>query len=268
MQSVLPERDEHLEQFGRVYGELGLAVNFTDGIAGEDAKRCTARGWPKTAKLPDGDFGASYLRGRSGRRNPVVVLGASHLIGIDLDGAAGKELLLSLPVLFPPTVTVVSGRPDGGRHLWYRRPEGAPARLVKVQLTDRVTVAADGYLVCPPALHPSGRRYEFAAGLDPWTTEIAELPLETAETLDGADRGRSGRQRHFSGPISEGDRHEHLRQISWAMRRYSGASLEAITEALLTENRTRCTPPKREQLVVALSQYTFEHVLPIGDGDE
>jgi hypothetical protein len=260
------DRAETLELHGRTYAGLHLAIAFTDGIEGEGAK--IARGWKGTKPLSDPEFAAGYLAARGARRNPVVVLGTSNLIGVDVDGEQGRALLRRLGVEFPRTVTVVSGRTDGGCHLWYRRPTDAPIGVVKVQFSREVTVSADGYFVVPPALHPEGRVYSFLEGREPWTIEIAELPPVTIDTLAREARLRKSALRHEDGKIGSGDRHEHLRQISWAMRRYSGASQEAIEAALLAENELRCRPQKAEHLVRALAEYTYENVNPIGDDDE
>ena len=262
----LIDRSER-ELCGQVYGELGLAVNFTDGIRGDSAKENT-RGWKQTEPLPHPARGVALLTSRLDR-NPIVVLGASGLVGIDVDGAPGRSLLRNCGADFPTTVTVVSGREDGGHHLWYRPPAGAPSGVVKVQLKDTVIASSNGYFVCPPARHPSGRTYRFVKGREPWTIPIAELPLATVERLASMARtARADRRRIVTGPVLPDNRHEHLRQISWAMRRYSGASLEAIKAALLAENAGRCQPPKDERLVHALAEYTFQHVRPIGDDDE
>ena len=107
-----------------------------------------------------------------------------------------------------------------------------------------MTISADGYFVCPPARHPEGRTYAFLEGREPWTIEIADLPKNAVAVLVSEARLRQAADRRTSGEINAGDRHEHLRAISYAMRRYSGASLEAIEAALLTENALRCKPPR------------------------
>ena len=101
--------------------------------------------------------------------------------------------------------------------------------------------------------------------LEPWTIPIAELPLAIAELFATRSRRAKAKLRTSTELITPGNRHEHLRQISYAMRRYSGASQEAIEAALLTENEKRCSPPKAEHLVRALAAYTFEHIAPIDE---
>ena len=258
---TVDDRRELLERYGRCYGELGLALAFTDGLRGEAAKQHTA-GWKRTVPLPHPARGIALLTSSGQSANPIVVLGASRLIGVDEDGEQGRALRHSLGVEFPPTVTVLSGREEGGRHFWYRSPEGAPAGVVKLQLSEKVTVSTDGYLVCPPARHPSGRLYSFAPGLEPWSIEIAELPPATVIRLAAEHRTASAEAITNSGPVTTNHRHNHLRRIASVMRRYSGASLEAIEAALLAENATRCEPPKDVELVRALAKYTVENWEP------
>lgn len=131
-------RRELLERHGRAYGDLGLAITVTDGIAGAAAKTITRKGWNTARPLADGNFGAAYLARRCEARNPAVALRASNLIGIDVDGAAGARLLQSLRLNLPGTVTVQTG---GGAHLWYRPPAGAPGSFVKIQFAHKVTVS-------------------------------------------------------------------------------------------------------------------------------
>lgn len=268
---------EELERHGRVYGDLRLAIAFTNGITGEDAKKNDRAGvtaWKRARPLASADEGAALLAGRGLTHNPIVVLGASGLIGIDIDGADNDAQARArmhardvshrhLSDDLPATATV---RSNGGVHLWYRAPEGCTPGFVKVQLTpERVTVSSDGYLVAPPARHPSGHAYAFLPGGAPWEIEIATLPLATVERLNrGARAAKSAMIVDTTSPISAGNRHEHLRRIAWVMRRYSGASLDAIEAALLAENTARCTPPKEERLVCALALYTYAHHAPKG----
>jgi len=248
------DRAELLEQHGRAYGELRLAITFTEANAGDpQAKRVTAKGWPATRPLADGDYGAALLKSRGTGRNPAVVLGASGLVGIDVDGTAGIRLLHELhPARLPRTVTVETGRASGF-HLWYRRP----ARLTgssKIELGEAgVEISKDGYLIAPPGVHHTGRVYRFAEGLAPWEFPPAVLAFEHLHPfLAYANRDRK-RAVAAAGPIAAGGRHRHLRRIAGAMCRV-GALEQAIVAALLIENEARCCPPKEERLVRELAR--------------
>jgi putative DNA primase/helicase len=245
--------EEMLTSCGRAYGEHRLALAFTDGATGDDAKRVTRRGWPATPRLADADHGAALIqRAAGGRRNPVIVLGASGLVGIDIDGPEGAELFRRTvgENTLPDTVIVRTG---AGWHLYYRRPAGAPD-VAKVEFgASGLEVSRDGYFVAPPARHSSGRFYRFAQGRAPWQTAFAELPLELLDLF--YSRARQNRSVSFAttGPIGEGGRHRHLLRLAGGMRRV-GASAQAIEAALLVENAARCSPPQDEQAVRELAR--------------
>jgi Bifunctional DNA primase/polymerase, N-terminal len=246
-------RREELERHGRCYGGLHLAVAFTRSLrlAGDDYK--TVVGWKATKPLPGGDFGAAYLAGRGERRNPAVVLSSSLVLGIDIDGEAGRELVRELvPGGLPPTVAVRSGRADGGMHLWYRPP--VEAAKLKVQFADKLTLSADGYLIAPPAWHAAAQaRYVFVDGRAPWECELALFPARLLEQLGAHERRDDEEARaDDESPLAPGDRHAHLLRIGGAMRR-AGAGEEAIAAALLSENARRCRPPKPDAKVRALA---------------
>ena len=113
------------------------------------------------------------------------MLRPSGLVGVDVDGPEGVELLrLLVPEGMPRTVAVETGK-DAGYHLWYLAPDGARSAFVELG-PEGVTAKANQYLVAPPALHPSGRVYRFADGRAPWELELAVLPLRLLERFERA----------------------------------------------------------------------------------
>src|SRR5689334_148019 len=62
------------------------------------------------------------------RRTPHANIGchpgASRYLVIDIDGAEGEAAAQQLGLLAEPTLEVETGRPDGGRHRWYKHPGG------------------------------------------------------------------------------------------------------------------------------------------------
>jgi hypothetical protein len=244
-----PSRLE-LERHGRAYGALRLAVTFTDGLEGDEAKRVTRKGWPDTPRLADAEHGAGLLH-RGERRNPVVVLAASGLVGVDIDGPEGLALLRTITTGdLPRTITVETGN---GWHVWFSRPEGLTG-CAKIELgPEGLEIAKDGYLVAPPARHPSGHVYRFAKGRAPWDIDPAVITRDQLApfiTYAGASRAA---EIASTGPIGEGGRHRHLLRVGCAMRRV-GAGEESIRAALLAENAQRCEPPKPESVVRELAR--------------
>ena len=96
-------------------------------------------------------------------RWPLAMIGAPvppTLLVIDLDPRNNPDCereLRDLAGELPPTLTAWSGRGDGGRHLYYRRPAG---QLTSTRLPRGVDLKVNGYCIVPPSIHPaSGRPY-------------------------------------------------------------------------------------------------------------
>ena len=88
----------------------------------------------------------------------------SGLIVLDVD-EGGDDTLVQLPT--PDTVEQITG--SGGRHLVYQRPDASARYLTKVKFMPGLDSRADGgYIVAPPSLHASGRRYEWEGSSDPF----------------------------------------------------------------------------------------------------
>jgi len=95
---------------------------------------------------------------------------ASGFFVLDIDGAEGERNLDQLQQqhgFLPATAEATTAR---GRHLWFRC--AAPIPCSAGRIASGVDVRADGgYVVAPPSVHPSGRRYA-------WRSEcsLAEAP--------------------------------------------------------------------------------------------
>ena len=88
-------------------------------------------------------------------RNPIVVASRSRLVLLEVDGPL--ELLERFGIELPETVCVRSAR---GWHFWFAPPPGKAPMKVQIS-TDGVEISSDGYLVMPPALHPTGHVYRY-----------------------------------------------------------------------------------------------------------
>jgi hypothetical protein len=113
-------------------------------------------------------------------RWPDAMIGAAvpqSVLVLDIDPRNGGDLAQLETVLgrLPITSTVMSGRNDGGRHLYYRRPTGP---LTSKRLPAGVDLKLSGYCVVPPSIHPaSGQPYR-------WTSDpIAYLPGHAVQQL-------------------------------------------------------------------------------------
>lgn len=97
---------------------------------------------------------------------------------VDVDGRHfGDEWLRALGNM-PDTVTAISGSGWPSTHHWFRRTpdlEDVHARA----LTHGVDLKGlrSGYVILPPSLHPSGRRYEWEASSRIDELSVAEPPV-------------------------------------------------------------------------------------------
>lgn len=104
---------------------------------------------------------------------------------LDVDGDEGWAVLGGLIARHgaaPPTVTVCTG---GGWHFFFGTPAGRTIRNSAGKMGAKLDVrGSGGYVVAPPSLHPSGRRYAFAVGLEPWSVPLAAPPPWLLDLID------------------------------------------------------------------------------------
>jgi hypothetical protein len=124
------------------------------------------------------------FRGSRSAANLAVATGpASGVWVLDEDGPEGMEVVEELQRqhgTFPPTVSSLTGRAEGGRHRFFRYPVGVEIKSRnKITLPGYGKVSIDirgsgGYAILPPSNHASGRRYTWEH--DPDSTPIVEAP--------------------------------------------------------------------------------------------
>ena len=107
----------------------------------------------------------------------IVCGTAQGLVAIDIDprnGGDGTWARLVAEHGLPITVSVQTG--GGGEHLYFRAPP-QPLKSRGNALGPGVDLSAEGhYIVAPPSLHVSGKRYTFREGAGPADMDLAELP--------------------------------------------------------------------------------------------
>ncbi len=103
---------------------------------------------------------------------------------VDVDGAAGRASTAELErqgLTLPDSLTVTTGRADGGAHRYFRMPSGVD---IHNDQSGRIGPHIDvrgtgGFVVCPPSVHASGTQYRF---IDP-DVAIADAPAWVIERL-------------------------------------------------------------------------------------
>jgi KaiC/GvpD/RAD55 family RecA-like ATPase len=172
----------------------------------------------------------------------------SGIVVVDIDpGKSGAESLLSLIVEhgnLPDTPESLTG--GGGRHLIFKHPgEGVKIKNSASDLGPGIDIRGDGgYIVAPPTLHESGKRYEWEPMNKLSSIPIAELPSWLYDMT--VDRPETQREYHptcdLPDQIPNGLRNATLTSLAGTMRR-RGMSTDAIFQALMVENTRRCVPP-------------------------
>lgn len=174
--------------------------------------------------------------------------GPSGLCVVDLDGPDGVETARALGLLAEPTLECRTGREDGGRHLYFKRPDFT---VTNAAIGKKVDVRCDaGYVILPPSVHPSGRLYAWLGKFD----DVRELPADALDAIRRAQSAGPGafgpastsqgaaRDIVFEESIDEGGRNN-------ALTRYAGRLLaKGIPEAevlvlVSSVNVAKCRPP-------------------------
>jgi putative DNA primase/helicase len=253
------------------YGWSSLAVCPPDhvGVGRTHGRDCKSPG-----KAPWGPWGEFQRRlpaeeelRRKWRDNPqlnvgVALGGVTGLIGLDIDGTSGEELLLRLSDgEVPDTLEFTSGR---GRRLLYRVPQGVELRPtprpggLEVEGGELRLLGTGSQTVMPPSRHPSGRRYAWVAGRGPGEIRPAVAPAWVVALMQ-ADAAAKRKGASRTTPLTEGElipekkRNSSLTSLAGTMRR-RGLTAEEMLPTLLAVNARRCDPPLEDAEVGAIAK--------------
>lgn len=147
---------------------------------------------PTTGHTPNGHKDATTNRKRIRRwwadRNWNIGCPVPDSVMVfDIDprnGGSLAELEHLAGVKLPRTLEVISGRRDGGRHLYFRRPFAHPYRG---NIPRGIDVKTNGYMVVPPSLHPeTGKRYRRV------DRDIARLPQPVIDLMQPREISTDG----------------------------------------------------------------------------
>jgi putative DNA primase/helicase len=289
-QSVVPPRNldrnvnadddqaRSMGQFARAYAALGwlvLPLHTTLAEGGCTCGRNCGRGCGKHPRTQHGlsDATIDPDRVRDWWRawpdaNIGIATGAkSGLFVLDVDevtgGRAALEALTALHDELPKTLTVVTG--GRGLHLYFRHP-GQHIANSAGKIGPGLDVRGDGgYIVAPPSLHRTCRRYGWDTERDPGRVALAEAPLWLLSIITNpATKPRSAHPLGTDELIEEGRRNAVLTSMAGSMRR-RGFGESAIRAALVVENVAKCHPPLDEAEIAKIAQSVSRYA-PDSDG--
>jgi hypothetical protein len=106
--------------------------------------------------------------------NICIMLKQSRLVVLDIDSReAFKEAQEMLgDGVFP---IVSSGR---GKHVWFTNHLDVTYRSTKRGKAEALDILASGYVIAPPSIHRTGRKYEWAIALESWPEPGTQAQLQ------------------------------------------------------------------------------------------
>ena len=169
----------------------------------------------------------------------------SGIFVVDVDGVDAESELRKLEAqlgALPATVEVITAR---GRHIYFKMPD-APIRNSAGKLGPGLDIrATGGYVLAPPSIHPTGRRYEWsvdcASAIAPapaWLLQIIAAPTNGS----GKSTTPPSEWRDLIKGVSEGARDCSLTKLTgYLLRRHVDPFV--VLELIRSFNATRCAPP-------------------------
>ena len=172
--------------------------------------------------------------------NIGLVMGGG-LLAIDIDPRhGGDESIADLGDL-PDTVTALTG--GGGRHLIYHIKEDCGNRIGILPGVD--IKCKGGYIVAPPSLHVSGKRYQWEVDHAPGETmKPALLPDVFKGLMQNGQRPPVDVGEVLAG-VPEGQRDNELFRAACSLRRANVP--QDMAEQLVLEAAAKCAPPFPER---------------------
>jgi len=210
------------------------------------------RDWPTRAVRTLDELDELLRQPLARRANIGGLMGAeSGLVAVDVDGPAGEDALQELSGGDLPDTWEYQTSP-GRRRLVYALPAGVTLPSLKPR--PQLEVLANGrQAVLPPSLHPSGHRYQWLPGRDPWTFGPAAPAPEWLLRLSARPTGERTPpeewRRITAVGVAEGERNVTLaRLVGHLLRRRVDPYV--VAELALCWNACRCRPPLPESEVL------------------
>jgi len=167
----------------------------------------------------------------------IAMGGPERLAALDVDGPAGEaslEELVREHGKLPATLESLTGT---GRHILMTVPEGVKIRPSVGALGEKIDIRPRGtYIVAPPSLHVTGRRYRWASD-----QPISPMPEWLLRLLTVPAPPQPARNSGGAAGIPEGKRNPTLTCIAGGLRR-QGLPESEIAETLLGINSRQCVP--------------------------
>jgi hypothetical protein len=205
-----------------------------------DKRPATANGLKDATTDPD--IIQAWWQQQPNNNIAIATGAASGIFVVDVDGLDAESALRWLEAehgALPATVEAITAR---GRHIYFRWPQEA-VRNSAGKIGTHIDVRGDGgYVLCPPSIHPTGRRYCWSVDS---ANRIADAPRWLLAKQKGAAVATttlSPEWRALIEGVSEGARDCSLAKLAGHLLRHHVNPF--VTLGLLQAwNATNCTPP-------------------------
>jgi hypothetical protein len=172
--AVLPAETPETDEYGRVCCSCGRPSCPSPG----KHPNCSFK--HHTGPLPLEDL-RKYLAGRQGKNSCVLTGARSGILVGDVDPRNGGTLDALWERGWPQNTPIAQSGGLGWHVYAACPPEGLPSVDA---YAPGIEVKGNGKLVIlPPSLHPSGRRYAWLEGHEPWSVGLSPLPAATLASL-------------------------------------------------------------------------------------
>lgn len=153
----------------------------------------------------------------------------------------------------------VAVTPRGGRHFWFRAPDGVMLKPGTSQIAPKVDHRTTGgsYVVVAPSVFANGE-YRWETPLDCEARKLPPAPEEIVRQLSQPKTQQHKPARHAAGKkechvVGEGSRNDFLTREAGRLRRF-GCDNHVLNEALRSINRERCAPPLDDEEVQRIAE--------------
>lgn len=204
----------------------------------------------------------------------IVTGNASGFFVLDVDSndsiedpkegfATMRKLQPSNEADYTETVATITG--SGGQHFWYSLPNGDPpipiatgTNIFGPEFPDVDVRGEGGYIIAPPSVHISGRRYEFDAGssfaegqtINPAPTWLLQRLLAVKSSAPRRLKlGETSTPGLLMDKLGKGQRNDGLCRIGGYLRNSFPLDEAGTFEQLKIFNKSLCQPPLTDEEV-------------------
>lgn len=265
MSKITADVGAELKTYLAAYLDLGLPVipicpPTTKGMSLSRREQCKSlgktpliKGWPSRTVTTYEEVNEWLVE--FPKCNFGLPLGnASHMVGIDIDGELGNQLLEEWSQGdLPETWTFTT---KSGRRLLYAIPENLKVKKYKEASKEKVheelALLGDGQqTVIPPSIHPTGYVYTWVDGCSPFDIPLpAMAPQWILDRMCSADDG-TGKveysdkvtEKDFSEKVVDGGRNEQLLKLAGSLMARGNIPKQQVLDFLVSWNNKHCRPP-------------------------